>query len=232
VKSERRTPERTCIMTRRPGAPESMIRFVRAPDGAVTPDIKARLPGRGVWVTARAPIVAEAARKQAFSHSLKAKALAAPTLAEDVDALLESDCLQILGLANKAGALVAGFGKVAEALEKGEIGVLIEARDGSPEGRRKLAQAARRGAALTGTAPKWAPLFTSSQLDLALGRTNVIHAAVKSGGFATAVWARCARLSLYRGESGRDEQGDAHIGGAPMQEDMNFSPDGREDQRS
>ena len=122
---EAQSHERTCIVTRRQDAPEGMIRFVRAPDGAVAPDIRSRLPGRGVWVTARADLVAEAARRQAFSRGLKAKAEAAATLAGDVDALLEADCLQMLALANKAGLVITGFGKVATALEKGEARVRV-----------------------------------------------------------------------------------------------------------
>jgi predicted RNA-binding protein YlxR (DUF448 family) len=181
-----------------------MIRFVRAPDGAVTPDIRSRLPGRGVWVTARADLVAEAARKQAFSRGLKAKAEAAPTLARDVDALLEADCLQMLALANKAGLVITGFGKVATALEKGEARALIEAINGGEDGRRKVMQCVRRGAAATGATPKIVTLFASGQLDLALGRTNVIHAALATGGPAEAFLSRYARLTLYRGGTTAD----------------------------
>jgi predicted RNA-binding protein YlxR (DUF448 family) len=201
---EAQSHERTCIVTRRQDAPEGMIRFVRAPDGAVAPDIRSRLPGRGVWVTARADFVAEAARKQAFSRGLKAKAEAAATLARDVDALLEADCLQMLALANKAGLVITGFGKVATALEKGEARALVEAINGGEDGRRKIGQCARRGEAATKTVPKIVTIFTSSQLDLALGRTNVIHAALAAGGPTEAFLSRCARLTLYRGGTTAD----------------------------
>jgi hypothetical protein len=208
---EAQSHERTCIVTRRQDAPEGMIRFVRAPDGAVTPDIRSRLPGRGVWVTARADLVAEAARKQAFSRTLKAKSEAAPTLARDVDALLETDCLQMLALANKAGLVITGFGKVATALEKGEACALVEAINGGEDGRRKIAQCARRGEAATRVAPKIVTIFTSSQLDLALGRTNVIHAALAAGGPSVAFLSRYARLALYRGGN----IADFAVGGRP-----------------
>jgi len=197
---EQPTSERTCIVTRRQQSPEAMIRFVRAPDGAITPDIRSRLPGRGVWVTARAGVVAEAVRKQAFSRSLKAKADASPTLAHEVDALLERDCLQMLALANKAGLAITGFGKVATALEQAGVSVLIEAHNGGEDGRRKLAQCVRRGEAATGVRPQIVAIFSSSQLDLALGRTNVIHAALAAGGPCAAFLARCERLARYRGE--------------------------------
>jgi predicted RNA-binding protein YlxR (DUF448 family) len=206
--------ERTCIVTRRRGAPEAMIRFVRGPDGALAPDIAARLPGRGVWVTGRADLVAQAARKHLFARSLKTSVNADPQLAEDVDRLLEADCLRMLSLANKAGAVMAGFGKVADALAQGGVGALIEARDGGEDGRRKLAQAARRAES---TAPVIG-LFASLQLDLALGRTNVIHAALAEGGASTAFIARCRRLAAYRGVC---------LGGAAASgEDIEASPNG------
>ncbi|MBI1868166.1 MAG: RNA-binding protein [Methylocystis sp.] len=201
--------ERTCIVTRRQAAPEAMIRFVRAPDGVLAPDIRSRLPGRGVWVTARAELVAEAARKQVFARQLKAKVTASPTLAEEVDQLLEVDCLQSLSMTNKAGLAIAGFGKVSAALENGAVRVLLEARDGSAEGKRKLAQAVRRSAkdanSTDGGGVETIALFTSRQLDLALGRTNVIHAALAPGGPTQAFLARSRRLAAYRGESGAGE---------------------------
>ncbi len=192
--------ERSCIVTRRRNPPEAMIRFVRAPDGVITPDIRARLPGRGVWVTARADLVAEAARKHMFARSLKTEVKISPALVDEVERLLESDCLQMLSIANKAGLVTVGFNKVSGALEKGGVAALIEAKDGGEDGKRKLAQVARRAAGAEGAAPKIVDLFTSAQLDLALGRTNVIHAALATGGPVTAFLARCRRLAAYRGE--------------------------------
>lgn len=223
ARKEERESERTCIVTRRREPPEAMIRFVRGPDGVIAPDIRARLPGRGVWVGARAALVAEAAKKRMFARSLKEQVESPPQLAEDVDRLLEADCLQMLALANKAGAVTAGFNKVSDLLEKGGVGALIEALDGGADGKRKLRQSARRGEVATNRENDGVPpiigLFTSSQLDLALGRTNVIHAAVASGGPGTSFLSRCRRLAAYRGvtldgaplaaQMMRDEQPDA-----------------------
>jgi len=195
--------ERTCIVTRRKGSPEAMIRFVRGPDGMIAPDIRARLPGRGVWVGARAELVAEAAKKRMFARGLKEAVETPPQLAENVDRLLEADCLQMLALANKAGVVVAGFNKVADAIAKGGVASLVEASDGGADGKRKLRQNARRAGEVD--APKGAAplpvisLFTSIQLDLALGRTNVIHAALGAGRAADSFLARCRRLAAYRG---------------------------------
>jgi len=190
--AEERESERTCIVTRRREPPEAMIRFVRGPDGTIAPDIRARLPGRGVWVGARAELVAEAAKKRMFARGLKEQVETPPGLAEDVDRLLEADCLQMLAIANKAGAVTAGFNKVADLLEKNAVGGLIAAADGGADGKRKLRQSARRGGILRENdgVPPVVGLFTSSQLDLALGRTNVIHAALAPGGPCTSFLSR------------------------------------------
>lgn len=219
--------ERTCIVTRRRAPPEEMIRFVQAPDGALAPDIRARLPGRGVWVTARADLVAEAARKQLFARSLKTKVVAPPRLAEDVERLLETDCLQMLAMANKAGLVTTGFGKVSSALEKGAAAILLEARDGGEDGRRKLRQIALRAAVAGAAAPEAVDLFASSQLDLALGRTNVIHAALAAGGTTAAFLARCRRLAAYRDEGpGGESATDGRESPAAAENDRRTGADG------
>ena len=79
-------PERTCIVTRRKGSPDAMIRFVVGPDGGVVPDVRGRLPGRGVWVTASEPLVAAAVKRHAFDRGFKAKVQVDPALPRRVDA--------------------------------------------------------------------------------------------------------------------------------------------------
>jgi predicted RNA-binding protein YlxR (DUF448 family) len=192
-------PERMCIVTRERRAPEELIRFVVGPDGAIVPDIRAKLPGRGVWVSARAEFVEEAVRRQAFSRGLKASVKADKTLPAEVDALLERDCLQSLSLANKAGAVVAGFTKVETEINGGKVALLLHAKDAGTEGTRKLVQALRRK--FGADCPPGINLFASSQLDLALGRSNVIHAALKAEPASKAFLARCRRLVAYRAMS-------------------------------
>jgi len=216
--------ERTCIVTRRREPPEAMIRFVLGPDGTIAPDIRARLPGRGVWVGARAELVAEAVKKRMFARGLKEQVEAPAHLPQDVDRLLEADCLQMLSLVNKAGAATCGFNKVEDLLAKGAAAVVLEAADGADDGKRKLRQSARRAGAAreNGGVPPIVGLFTSSQLDLALGRTNVIHAALAAGGPAKGFLARCRRLAAYRGVA---------LDGAPLaaqadvQAELNDGPD-------
>jgi uncharacterized protein len=194
--AERDGTQRMCIVTRARRAPEELIRFALAPDGTIVPDVKANLPGRGVWVTVRADLVEQAVRRQAFARGLKASVKAGKNLPAEVDALLERDCLQSLSLANKAGAVVTGFAKVERAVESGQIALLLHASDASPDGIRKVGQAARRNFGTEG--PPQVHLFASSQLDLALGRANVVHAALKAEPASRAFLARCRRLAAYR----------------------------------
>jgi predicted RNA-binding protein YlxR (DUF448 family) len=195
--SERAGSERTCIVTRAKLPPEELLRFVLGPEGEVAPDLKRKLPGRGVWVQATARAVAEAVRRKAFARGFKAPAQAAEDMAERVDALLEKDALQSLAMANKAGLVVAGAFKVETEIARQAPRALVHARDGSPDGARKIASAlARRGEGVEKT-PR-VELFASCQLDLALGRANVIHAALRKGAASDAFLARCRRLAHYR----------------------------------
>ncbi len=201
-------PERTCIVTRRKGTPDSMLRFALAPDGAVVPDIRARLPGRGAWVTAEAATVAEAVRRKSFARAFKADAKALPELVDMVDLLLEKDALQALSLANKAGLVVAGSAKIEAAAASRALVALVHARDGMQDGRRKLDAAIKRQ---LGEAAERIPrlqIFRSDQLDLALGRTNVIHAALAAGAASNGFMARSQRLDRFRcGNSPADDTG-------------------------
>ena len=195
-------PERTCVVTRRKGQPDDMIRFVAAPDGTVVPDLKRKLPGRGVWVTASAATVAEAVKKGSFARGLRAKVNASATLAAEVEALMERDALQFFSFANKAGLLVTGFAKVEKAVAAPErIAGLVHASDAGDDGIRKMGQVLLRRYGEAALKVPRVILFTSSQLDLALGRTNVIHAALKTGAAVDAFLSRSRRLALFRGLS-------------------------------
>ncbi|WP_297295400.1 RNA-binding protein [uncultured Methylovirgula sp.] len=185
--------ERTCIVTRAKGAPESLLRFVRAPDGAVVPDLRHRLPGRGVWVTADAKTVAQAVKRKAFARGFKAEVKVSEALPDEVAALMQRDCLQTLSLAKKAGLSVSGFAKVEAAAQAGTMAALINASDGSADGSRKLRQALRRAAL---EVPE-INLFTEAQLSLALGGANVVHAALTRGTLAESFLSQCRRLELY-----------------------------------
>ncbi|PPQ26995.1 hypothetical protein CCR94_20920 [Rhodoblastus sphagnicola] len=205
--------ERTCAVTREKAPPEEMLRFVLGPDGFVVPDIKRKLPGRGVWIGLSRQRVAAAVKKQVFARSLKNKALAAPDLPEMVESLLRRDALQTLSLANKAGLVTAGFVKVEKAIEAGDVGALLHARDGKADGKRKLGQALRRRHGAEGK-PEIG-LFSTDEIDAALGRVHVVHAALGNGAATKVLLASCRRLAVYRG----DEEADSPAGGEDLKAD-------------
>jgi len=210
-------PERTCAVTREKAAPEEMLRFVLGPDHAVVPDIKRKLPGRGVWVGLSRQRVAQAVKKQVFARGLKDKAVAASDLPEMVEDLLRRDALQALSLANKAGLATTGFVKVEKAIEAGNVGALLHARDGAADGKRKLGQVLRRV-----HGPEGKPeigLFSAEEIGAALGRGHVVHAALGNGAGMKVLLASCRRLAVYRG----DEKADGPAGGE------NLTADGIED---
>jgi predicted RNA-binding protein YlxR (DUF448 family) len=174
-----------------------MLRFVLGPGDAVVPDIRRKLPGRGVWTSLSADAVRCAASKGAFARAFRAKVVAPADLARDVDALLERDALQSLSMANKAGLVVAGAFKVDAAIADGGIAVLIQASEGAADGlaKRERALRSQEGA---GTDIARLNFFSSYQLSLALGRATVIHAALKSGAATSAFLARAERLRCFR----------------------------------
>jgi predicted RNA-binding protein YlxR (DUF448 family) len=161
---------------------------VASPDGAVVPDLARKLPGRGLWVAADRESVSTAARKGLFARAAKRRLTASADLADDVQALLLRRMLAGLGLARKAGDLVAGFEKVLGAIGQGRAAYVIEALDGAADGRRKIRGAFHRAA----RAPELIGLFTSAEMGLALGGENVIHTAFLAGRGAEG-WAFDAR---------------------------------------
>lgn len=182
-------------MTRQTKAESDLIRFVSSPDGTVTPDLRRRLPGRGVWVTADRDHVATAARKGLLAKMLGASKNTGAQIADQVDGLLLAAATGALAMARKAGSLVGGFTKVEEALRHGKAVAVIHASDAAEDGREKLA----------GVARKWRrdglPVyrcFDREQLDLAFGRTNVIHAALLAGQASDNVLERVGDLLRYR----------------------------------
>jgi len=206
VDSEEKGPERTCVVSGLKGAPEAMLRFALSSEGAVVPDIRQKLPGRGVWTRLSRPIVRQAAAKQAFSRGFRASVRASADLADEVDRLLEQDALRFLSLVNKAGLVTVGGAKVEAAIRaaasKAALTGLIQASDGARDGASKLQRLLDGVLGALAESVARINLFDSRQLDLALGRTNVIHAALTAGPASAAFLAKVARLTLYRSGAG------------------------------
>ncbi len=182
--------ERTCIVTRRVMEPDALIRFARGPDGVAVPDLKRKLPGRGVWVGLGRQIVAQAVAKDAFSRAFGAKTTASADLPDMVGQLLRKQALATISLAKKAGLAIAGFDKVEEAMRRKEAAILIHASEAAQDGKRRLDRLAGPGVEIV-------VIYTLDELDLAFGRSNVIHAAVKKGALASQLVLAVQRNQMY-----------------------------------
>jgi predicted RNA-binding protein YlxR (DUF448 family) len=168
-----------------------------APDGSVIPDLKRRLPGRGIWITATRPALRSALARKAFARSFKREVRVAPDLIESTERLLERSALDALAMAHKAGRTVTGFAKVETVLVRQDRVVgLIRAADAADDGVRKLNATLRQRADAETIAV--IDIFAISQLDLAFGRSNVVHAALTAGPESDTFLARWARLKGFR----------------------------------
>jgi uncharacterized protein len=132
---ESKDPERRCIATMESLPQSGMIRFVLSPDKEVTPDLAARLPGRGAWVRASREAMELAVKRGAFARAFKAQVKLPDNLADSVEKLLVSRILDQLGLARRAGDLILGYEQVREAIQTARPYCLIEASDGAADGR-------------------------------------------------------------------------------------------------
>jgi predicted RNA-binding protein YlxR (DUF448 family) len=193
---------RTCALTRELLPVESLLRFVVSPNGEAVPDLKRKLPGRGLWITATRAALDEAVARKVFSRGFKREVRVANDLAAKTERLLARSALDALAIAGKSGNVVTGFSKVEATLAHGEAVALIHASDAAADGIRKLTS--KLDAALhRETVEKTREIavieeFSGSQLDLALNRPNVVHAALLAGPVSGTFLARAARLARFR----------------------------------
>jgi predicted RNA-binding protein YlxR (DUF448 family) len=170
---QERGPQRRCIVTREHGARERMVRFVVGPDRAIVPDLAARLPGRGLWLSARADVLETARAKGAFARAARGPV----TVPADLNAILQAQLVRRiadhLGLARRAGQAVAGFAKAREWVQAGTAELVIQASDGSQEERRRLLSGWARAA----SPPAVAWPLESAALGAVFGRDQVVHVA-------------------------------------------------------
>lgn len=187
-------PDRQCAVTRERLARSEMIRYVLSPDGEVTPDIQARLPGRGVWIKADRQVLETGARKGVFARAFKTNVRAPDGLADFVEQLLARRCIDLLGLARKAGQAIAGFDQVRDAIREARPAALLEASDGAEDGRRKvyfLTEALYSGVPVAGA-------LSAAELGMAFGRDHVVHGLLRRGALADNWSSAYRRLTGFR----------------------------------
>ena len=173
------------------------------PDGAIVPDIEARLPGRGLWLTPRRDIVDRAVAKRLFARAARRPVATPPELADRVESLLARRCVDVLGLARRAGLAVAGFDRVGEALRRGGAALLLCALDGAEAGHRKLA-------ALGRDLPV-ARVLTAAELGAAFGHERIVHVAVAGGTLSQRLRLDLSRLAGLRAAAAVDRPRDREL---------------------
>jgi predicted RNA-binding protein YlxR (DUF448 family) len=205
---EKHTPERKCILSGEKAPRDGLIRLALAPDGSVAPDVRAKAPGRGAWIGVTKDVleaaIAKGKLKGALSRAFKTASILIPDdLPQQIEAALQRAALDRLGLEARAGTLLTGSEKIAEAARKGTVDLLLHARDAAMDGTRKLDQALRVGLDMEGSDARGVVIPASRAiLSMALGRENVVHIAL----IAPAAAARVSdALGRWRGFIGRDD---------------------------
>jgi predicted RNA-binding protein YlxR (DUF448 family) len=189
-------PERLCIVTRAVRPVDTMLRFVIAPSGEPVADLKRKLPGRGVWLTGSRTALELAIKRRAFARGFRREVSVPADLVARTEALLQSAVLDALAMVRKAGLVVVGFGRIETALAQQPVLALVHAAEAAPNGVEKLNAVLRR----TGREGSAAVIriLTTAQLDLALARPNVVHAALLAGRATETFMARLRRLERFR----------------------------------
>jgi len=193
VRPEIDGPVRRCLASGERLHQDRLLRFVVGPGDELVPDLAGKLPGRGLWIRPERALLERAATRGLFARAAKAPVRVPEDLAERVGRALRRRCLESLGLARRAGAALAGHDKVRAVLERGEAALLLQAADGSPAQRARLAALGR------GHRPGLEVIetLTAGELGEALGRGSSVHVAVLPGGVAERLRLDCARAAAY-----------------------------------
>ena len=213
-------PERTCVLTRRKGSRDELIRLALGPDGTVAPDVRARAPGRGAWISVgKAELetaVANGKLKAALQRAFKSGDVTVPAdLADRTEQALRQAALDRLGMEARSGNLISGSDKLENAARAGKVHLLVHAADAAGDGRRKLDQAWRVG----GGDPRGV-IFPCDRtiLSLALGRENVVHLALIEPAAAARVNQALARWREFIDSDAGLEGGDSASGTGSAEE--------------
>jgi predicted RNA-binding protein YlxR (DUF448 family) len=184
---------------------ERMIRFVVAPNRVLTPDLGARLPGRGLWLSAHRDVLETARTRGAFARAARGQV----TIPSDLPGLLQDGLLRriadLLGLARRAGQAVCGYAKAREWIVDGRAVLVVQAIDGSPDERTRLLSGAR-------SLPVVA-VMSATRLAAAFGRDHVVHAALSRGALADRLVVESGRFAGLAGLAAPSRQADAEPDG-------------------
>ena len=220
-------PERTCILSRRTGSREELIRLALGPAGNVAPDVRARAPGRGAWIgVSRAELDEAQAKgklKGALQRAFKTNDVTvADDLGERIAQALRQATLDRLGMEARSGNLINGSDRVETSARSGNVHLLIHAADAGEDGRKKLDQAWRVGSdpEVVANSGGQGLLFPEERtiLSLALGRENVVHIALTDRAAAARVLHALSRWRAFIDPRAGLEGGDAASGRGSAEE--------------
>jgi hypothetical protein len=219
---EPHVPERTCVLARRKATKDELIRLALSPDGEVAPDVRARAPGRGAWIgVSRAELDEANAKgklKAALQRAFKTNAITVPAdLGDRTEAALRQNALDRLGMEARAGNLINGFDRIETAARSGKVHLLLHAADAGEDGNRSLDQAWRVG----GGGPQ-GMIFPEGRtiLSMALGRENVVHAALTDPAAASRVSHALKRWRAFTGPDRGPGGGEPALGTGSAEEDL------------
>ncbi len=181
---------RTCLASGQSRPKQEMLRFVVGPENQLFPDLDEKLPGRGLWLSAERDMVNTACAKNLFAKRARAQVEVDADLADRTEALLARKCVELIGLARKAGRVVAGYEDVQAELRNKQGGLLLGAADGAEGGRRKIRDLARNLAELD--------VLSGAELGRAIGRERTVHMIIRPGKIADRLLRELSRLAGFR----------------------------------
>ncbi len=163
-----------------------MLRFVVGPGDVVVPDLLAKLPGRGIWLSASSDVLETARAKGAFARAARRKVSVPPDLTAIVETALTRRVGELVGLARRAGQAAFGFVRAREMIAAGRCGLVVQASDGSADERARLLSGAGELKVVT-------PLDAAA-LGVACGHDHIVHVAITPGRLAGVIAVEAERL--------------------------------------
>lgn len=177
-----------CFVEKKAYPREEMLRFVISPERVVVFDVNEKLPGTGIWLYPTASNLKNAIQKKLFYKAAGGTVTIPEELFESIQKTLKERCLNLLGLARKAGYLVFGFEGVKKAIETQEIIIAFEATDSSEKGKTKIYRPTDEFLICS--------CFTREELGQVTGQEAQVHIVVLKSKIATELKQTALKLDL------------------------------------
>lgn len=190
-------PQRSCLGCRTAKDKQDLIRFVLSPELEVLPDLDSKLPGRGAYTCQNSACLIKAVTQKQFKRAFKldVSVMPAEALAEHVRCMLYARMIGLIGLANKAGAVIGGGSMVTDALRsRTKPGLVLVAADVSEAIGAKIELLAD-----VNHVP-YRRIITKEDYGAVLGKAPRSAVAVKSGGFVAQLLKAIDRYRNFLGE--------------------------------